>query len=76
MRLLAGSKVWEDGPQALQILTCIDRMDKKVPGVRVHYDFLSEIAHPNWGGVVGMYAKMEEATFTARFGCDLQDKAT
>jgi hypothetical protein len=55
MRMLAGSRLWDDGPKALQILSCIDRMDKKVPGVRKSYDVLSEIAHPNWRGVFGMY---------------------
>ena len=68
MRLLAGSRLWDDGPQALQILSCIDRMDKKVPGVRKSYDVLSEIAHPNWRGVFGMYSKTDEAKFTAHFG--------
>ena len=34
MRMLVGSRLWDDGPQPLQILSCIDRMDKKVPGVR------------------------------------------
>jgi len=67
-RLLAGSRLWDDGPQALQILSCIDRMDKKVPGVRKSYDVLSEIAHPNWRGVFGMYSKTDEAKFTAHFG--------
>ena len=72
-RLLAGSRLWDDGPQALQILSCIDRIDKKVPGVRKSYDILSEIAHPNWRGVFGMYSKTDEAKFTAHFGRGLRD---
>lgn len=48
MRLLAGSRDRPDGPQAMQILSCIDRMNKAVPGVRASYDSLSEIAHPHW----------------------------
>lgn len=72
MRMLAGSRLWEDRPQALQILSCIDRMDKKVPGVRKSYDILSEIAHPNWRGVFGMYSKTDEAKFTAHFGRGLR----
>ena len=40
IRMLAGSRLWPDGPQAIQILNCIDRMDKKVPGVRKSYDIL------------------------------------
>jgi hypothetical protein len=33
---------------------------------------LSEIAHPNWFGVCGMYAMTDEARFTAHFGRSLQ----
>ena len=68
IRMMVGSRLWPDGPQALQILSCVDRMDKKVPGVRKSYDVLSEIVHPNWRGVFGMYAKTDETTFTAHFG--------
>ncbi len=72
VRMLVGSRLWPDAPQAPQILSCIDRMDKKVPGVRKSYDILSEIAHPNWRGVFGMYAKTDEATFTVQFGRSLR----
>lgn len=72
IRMLVGSRIWPDGPQALQILTCIDRMDKKVPGVRKSYDMLSEIAHPNWRGVFGMYGENDEPRFTANFGRGLR----
>jgi hypothetical protein len=47
VRRLAGSRVWPDMPETLQILSCIDRMDKAVTGVCKSYDMLSEIAHPN-----------------------------
>jgi hypothetical protein len=72
IRMLVGSRLWPDAPQALQILSCIDRMDKKVPGVRKSYDILSEIAHPNWRGVFGMYAETDEPQFTAHFGRGLR----
>jgi hypothetical protein len=72
VRMLVGSRLWPDAPQALQILSCIDRMDKAVSGVRQSYDILSEIAHPNWRGVFGMYAKTDEAKFTAHFGRGLR----
>jgi hypothetical protein len=72
MRMLVGSRLWDDSPQALQILSCIDRMDKNVSGVRKSYDILSEIAHPNWRGVFGMYSETNEAKFTAHFGRDLR----
>ncbi len=72
MRMLVGSRLWSDGPQALQILSCIDRMNKRVAGVRKSYDMLSEIAHPNWRGVFGMYAETDEPKFTAHFGRGLR----
>jgi hypothetical protein len=72
IRMLVGSRLWPDVPQALQILSCIDRMDKKVPGVRRSYDILSEIAHPNWRGVFGMYAETDRPKFTAHFGRGLR----
>ncbi len=71
-RLLVGSKKWQAVPQAFQILTCIDRMDKKVPGVRESYDSLSEIAHPNWCGVFGMYSKTDQPQFVTYFGRGLR----
>ena len=72
VKMLVGSRLWSDMPQALQILSCIDRMNKKVPGVRKSYDILSEMAHPNWHGVFGMYAKTDEPKFTAHFGRGLR----
>jgi hypothetical protein len=72
VRMLVGSRLWPDMPRALQILDCVDLMDKTVPGARKSYDILSEIAHPNWRGVFGMYAKTDEAKFTAHFGRGLQ----
>ena len=72
MRLLVGSRIWEDFPQAVQILTSLDRMDKRIPGVRKAYDNLSEIAHPNWRGVFGLYSITDEAEFTTYFGRGLR----
>lgn len=68
IRMLVGSRLWPDAPQALQVLSCIDRMEKKISGVRNSYDMLSEIAHPNWRGVFGMYSRTDEPSFTAYFG--------
>lgn len=73
IRLLVGSRKWPDGPQAMQILSCIDRMDKAVPGVRAGYDSLSEIAHPNWSGVAGLYSKPDPSRYLTDFGRGLRD---
>ncbi|MBZ9988161.1 hypothetical protein LB572_13770 [Mesorhizobium sp. BH1-1-5] len=73
IRLLVGSRKWPDGPQAMQILSSIDRMDKAVPGVRASYDSLSEIAHPNWSGVAGLYSKPDPPRYLTDFGRGLRD---
>jgi hypothetical protein len=72
MKLLMGSKVFEELPDPCGVLSLIDRMDKKVPGVRSSYDHLSEIAHPNWSGVLGLYSQRDEETFTTRLGRSLR----
>jgi hypothetical protein len=68
VRILMGSKKWSDGPQAINILTCVDCVDKAVPGFRAAYDSLSEYAHPNWLGVSGLYSKIDRKKFITRFG--------
>jgi len=70
MRVLMGTKSWKDMPQAFHILACIDNLDKEVPGFRKSYDFLSEIAHPNWSGVAGLYAKHDKTNYITTFGRD------
>lgn len=72
MRLLAGSGKWAEAPKPVHVLDCLRNMDKKVPGVLSTYESLSEIAHPNWWGVVGLYSKTDEPNFTTYFGRGLR----
>ncbi|WP_428484056.1 hypothetical protein [Rhodopila sp.] len=72
MRLLAGSGKWPEAPKPVHILDCLRKMDKKIPGVLSSYDSLSEVAHPNWWGVAGLYAKNDEPSFTTYFGRGLR----
>jgi len=74
MRMLVGSKKWDDMPQAINILTCLQGMNKKIPGVLAAYDSLSEMAHPNWRGVFGLYAETDRANYISYFGRALGDK--
>jgi hypothetical protein len=67
-RLVLGSKSWPDAPQPVRIGKCIDKMNKKVAGVKASYDRLSEIAHPNWHGVFGLYAEIDRAELAVYFG--------
>lgn len=67
-RMLVGWKNDEEFPQAFNVLTMINHLDKVIPGVRDSYDRLSEIAHPNYGGVHGLYAENDEKNLTTHLG--------
>ena len=56
MRLLMGHKNQEGMPESLNALTFIDKMEKRIPGIRGAYDNMSECAHPNYAGTAGAYA--------------------
>jgi len=48
-------------------------MDRVVTGVLHSYSSLSEIAHPNWSGVVGLYSKTDHEKYVTRFGRALRN---
>jgi hypothetical protein len=59
--------------KATNILTMIDHLDKslfkdKTPRLRGSYEFLSEFAHPNYFGVLGLYSKMIARKYHIEFG--------
>jgi len=60
-------------PVSTNVLTFIDKVDASHPGFRRNYDFLSNMAHPNGGGVSGAYSKMLPEEFTCVFGTDIHD---
>jgi hypothetical protein len=55
------------GFQAKNILTFIDKFDKKMPNVREAYDFLSEFCHPNASGLLMTYGVINKQTGTVTF---------
>lgn len=61
----------KDNPDtvAINILTYIDKFDKRVEGFRGHYDMLSERCHPNSLGHNFMFSKLDRTDGTVRF-CD------
>ena len=68
-RMLSGWKKHEgEFPDAINILTFVDHLDKRTPGVRRAYDLMSEIAHPNWSGVAGLFSRDDTKTFVTYFG--------
>jgi hypothetical protein len=46
--------------KALQVLSAIDRLTKKISIAREAYDSLSEYSHPNWFGTAGMFCFVEK----------------
>ncbi len=54
---------------ARQVLSAIDRVDRHVvPGMRSHYDRLSEFCHPNSWGHRGLFSKTDHKTGITEFG--------
>jgi hypothetical protein len=71
-RMWLGSKNDPAMPQAFNILTMIDHLDREIPNVRQSYDMLSEAAHPNWTGVAGLYCQTDYEQHIGRFGRGLR----
>ncbi len=68
-RLSMGWKGDDEFPDMINVLTCIDSVDKKYDvGFREHYNMLSETAHPNWSGVMGAYSNASHETYEVSFG--------
>lgn len=63
MRLMMGSRTDTDVlPQAINVLSFIDRVDKDIAGFRGQYDSLSEVSHPNWAGTTLLYSRRDSTT--------------
>lgn len=50
--------------KAENVLNHIDRLEKTMPGIRGHYDFLSEWCHPNSAGHYFTFASLDRSTGT------------
>jgi hypothetical protein len=55
------------GHQAVNVLTYIDRMSKKLPDVRHAYEFISEWCHPNGSGHFFTYGEINKSTGDVQF---------
>jgi hypothetical protein len=53
--------------QAVNVVTYIDKFNKRVKGFRDHYDRLSERCHPNSHGHNFMFSKLDTSDGTVRF---------
>jgi len=68
MKMLMGSRVRDDRPDAINILTAVDRLSKRVQTFRWLYDQLSEFAHPNDAGTATSFARIDRKGTYASFG--------
>jgi hypothetical protein len=55
------------GHHARSVLTFIDKLDKKLSGIRETYDFISEWCHPNGSGHFFTYGELDKTTGSVRF---------
>lgn len=72
MKLAMGSKVDTDIPQAISVLTFVDRVEKDAEGFRHQYNLLSEFAHPNWSGTALLYSKPDPPNLWTDFGPNIR----
>lgn len=68
--MLMGHKDQPGLPDAINVLTMIDKVDKKLPGFRKNYDRMSEFVHPNWSGALGAYGRRDPETLITHFERD------
>ena len=66
-RQVAGSKNEPGRPDAVNVITMLDKREKRYPGLRGIYDSLSESAHPNFEGMVLGYSKINHDEYEPRF---------
>jgi hypothetical protein len=67
LRLLTGRRDSDPDKQAIQVLKFIDSVEREVPGFRKNYELLSEYAHPNWDGALGLFSRRDENSFITHF---------
>ena len=69
--LLLGSRNCADMPKSINIVTVLEKCDKRYPGLTKLYAALSESAHPNYEGLLTGYSKINhnenEVTFSNRW---------
>lgn len=68
-RLSLGWSNREEFPEKINVLNCINAVDKLIGGgFRGHYDLLSELAHPNYSGTLSVYTKPDHESFKITIG--------
>jgi hypothetical protein len=76
-RLILGWSNDEEFPEKINVLKCIDSVDKSLEGkFRRHYDTLSEYAHPNFSGTFGAYGQPNYETLEVSLGAYPRSRKT
>lgn len=75
MQGLMGSRNDPDLPIAVNVLTSVDRVDKKIEGFRQTYDSLCEYTHPNWAGTLGVFGEIDRDAFELKLSPSAKIKA-
>jgi hypothetical protein len=68
MKMLFGGRSEMAPERAINVLSHLDKMDKKYEGTRWWYDELSEYTHPNFPGLMGSYGNIDEEEFIVHLG--------
>lgn len=67
MALLMGHKNWDEMPQAVNVLTMLNKAAKVEPKITEVYADLSEYSHPNWAGTSGLFSKHDPEEVLTNF---------
>ncbi|MDD9732798.1 hypothetical protein PVW46_23110 [Mameliella sp. AT18] len=65
--LLAGSRDGSTTHRSLNIMTILEKCDKRYPGLAKLYAILSESAHPNYEGMITGYSKVDHDEYETHF---------
>ena len=65
--LARGSRDKSTDIPAINILTMLEKSNRRYPGLRQHYDALSESAHPNHEGLLRGYSKIDHVEYIVHF---------
>ena len=65
--LLLGSRDGSTEHDSINIMTILQKCDKRYPDIEKLYGFLSESAHPNYDGMVAGYSKTDHKEFETHF---------
>lgn len=74
MKLIFGNKLKNQPkmPEAINIKTFIQQIDKEVTGFLFNYENLCEISHPNYAGTIYSYANINAKKYTVKFGKNIR----